>query len=325
MPLEKIQVATNQRTDKLDMNRATAYALANLALAARHLIVDAGRVLRGGALRPADPPTRFLTLEPLAALSANGELILLENDYALPEVAPNSSGNPRIDLVSIGYAEADSRTEQRTFIDPLNLDPVTGKPIQYQAATPTTITATPEVTLTTGTPAASPSPPPTPANHIALWQIAVANGATQLTASELTRVEAERISRLRGATFMPTGNPQTSPYTSPALSLVVPTAGAALLIAQFTLKRALTERYTVDILRDGSALDIGGRSWAAEWEDTPLDNESFSVLAAGLCTSPGLASFTVKITGYSSGGGGFGPFIPYETTAGAHFLVAVVP
>ena len=191
--LRRAQIAVRQRVDDLDFNRTNQFALSNLALALRALMAPGLGVVRGLAVTPTYPtPSMQLTLEPGAALApgpggVGTGLIVVESARTL-SVAANTSGHPRIDLVSIRYDEQPGAAETRKFrANDAWFD---------QPGTFTEVIANPVVTVTQGTPADTPAAPDTPAGDLALCTVTVASGATYLNAQSLTRVNTDRSSPL---------------------------------------------------------------------------------------------------------------------------------
>lgn len=94
----------------------------------------------------------------------NGSLLhywRVESDAdAAVTIAANASGNPRIDIICVKVDTAVSPDDNASNVA--------------------------SVVVVQGTPAASPSVPATPANHLKLAEIAVANGFTTITNSEIT-------------------------------------------------------------------------------------------------------------------------------------------
>lgn len=80
-------------------------------------------------------------------------------------ITANASGNPRIDLIAIKVDDA--VTPGILGVDAVSLIAIAG------------------------TPAASPSAPATPDNHLPLYQVAVANGASVISTSDLTDVRPQ--------------------------------------------------------------------------------------------------------------------------------------
>lgn len=80
-------------------------------------------------------------------------------------ITANGSGNPRIDLICI------------------KIDPAASAGIQGVGAV--------SIVAVAGTPAGSPVAPATPANHLALAQVAVANGATSIVNANITDVRQQ--------------------------------------------------------------------------------------------------------------------------------------
>lgn len=108
-------------------------------------------------------------------------------------VPPNTSGNPRIDIIEVKF--------RRTLSDPASREVVqtnTGAPVaslvnktltwaldgQQGIATTPNNNTTP-IGYKTGTPAGSPSAPPTSPGYIKIAEISVANGASSLSTSNI--------------------------------------------------------------------------------------------------------------------------------------------
>lgn len=218
-------VSENQRTDIVDFNRLAALGVDNLARAlSGALLPGPGAIVRGGKVKPTTPASKNVVVEPLMGIDASSQLLLLESEATLA-VPNNASGQPRIDLVSVGYVQSNLAAEQRWF-----WNPTTENEFQQNTVTQRDLLAVP--VLTTGTPAASPVAPPTPAGHIALAQIAVAPGFASIIADDITRLNAA--GPLAAVTWQGTGMPAALPLTleSPVLEVTTPAKALTFLFAQ---------------------------------------------------------------------------------------------
>ena len=218
----------NERVDSYDLNQTNDLAAANLGLAIAKFIAPSGGVVNGGGASPAGG--MLITLNPLSAI-AGVNLIIVESARTVGPFAANSdpNGYARLDLISVGYAEAPSNSEQRTMINP-----VSGS--TYGATINTKVTANPVVTITQGVAASDPALPATPAGHVALYQVRVGSGVTEITADKITQIPASRVDRVRNIFEVSTsgGVAVTAPWTSSkSLSFSVADGAAALLIASF--------------------------------------------------------------------------------------------
>lgn len=225
MALRRVVVADQQRTDAIDLNRTNDFALDNLArVLGRSLLAAPGAVYRGGKVKQTGPASKNVVVEPLFGINAAGQILLLETDATLA-VPNNTSGNPRIDLVSVGYSETDDPAELRKFWD-------TGAQDTFDQNTVTKKNAQALPALTVGTPAGSPVAPATPAGHIALARVAVADGFASIVDADITRLDVS--SPLVAVTWAGDGLSHDLPYTLPApvLRLGTPAGGLTLLYAQ---------------------------------------------------------------------------------------------
>lgn len=225
MPFDRSRAEQNQRTDVIDFVRTNDQAYANLTLLARHFIAQDNGIVRGGALEPTTIPSMAVIVKtPLAAMTSGG-LVLIETDQTLALAAANPT-NPRIDLVSVGYAEAETGNEQRIFINP-----ATGQ--TSQTPVNTLVRATPDLRVTTGVPAATPAVPAPPAGHIPLWQVRVNAAATSVVMADFTRANPRgRAPDFQIASFPLSGTDGGPTWTSAELlkALDTPTGAITLLV-----------------------------------------------------------------------------------------------
>jgi hypothetical protein len=181
MSFQRAQVYPQQRFDSKDFNGTNDLAFSNLALALRYAIQPNGGLIKGGAVTATSPASKAVDVAPLFAINDNNEMMVLEATDT-KAIGDNTSGNPRIDLVSVGYSDVDDIQESRQFWDQTG-----GFAFPQNVDTRKTTTAT--VVVTQGVPAASPSVPATPAGHVALAQIAVEDGFTAITDGDIITYE----------------------------------------------------------------------------------------------------------------------------------------
>jgi hypothetical protein len=225
MPLTRVNWTVNERISQVDQQAIGDLGFANLALGLKQFLAPELGVVKGGGYELAGGLS--LTLKPLAAV-ASGGVCIVEGDYALAPFAPNASGQDRIDLVSIGYAEAASDAAQRLIINP-----VSG--VETETNVNTRISSAPTITVTQGVPDTPPAAPATPAGHVPLYEVLVRNGAADLLDSDLTRVESSVVRPLKTVVSPNVGPPVVWPYTSnPLAGVVTPQGGVTLLIGSLT-------------------------------------------------------------------------------------------
>lgn len=234
--LQRARVTVNQRADVVDFSRTNDLAAANLALALRYLVAPGLGVVRGLLLEATDPASMFCTLKPGSAIGQNGGssgLIIVESDRSVGPFSANSSGNPRIDLVSIRYAEADqSPGEPRLFVNPADNS-------SFPSTVATLVLANPEVLITEGSPASNPSAPATPSGYLPIARVRVESGVTSIAADKITTVRSGRVDPIQFATHAGDAN-IALPYQTPTLlSLDTPSAHLTVLLGRFTLNASL--------------------------------------------------------------------------------------
>lgn len=234
--LQHVKFAANQRVELGDMNALGSLGLANLArLAAGYFApgVSVGRVVRGGEVSPTSPASKNVRIRPLAAVGGFGVPVLLETEATEP-IADNASGNPRIDLVTVSAAIANTDNASRKFWNPTTEE-------SFDANTDTRTSVVVSTTVTQGVPGATPLPPATPAGHIPLAWVTVPNGMSSIAASNIIPVEASFITPVKsftwqwGPDYAVTGNdtPVNVPYQSPAiLSLNPAETQISIILAQ---------------------------------------------------------------------------------------------
>lgn len=231
MPLKRQRVFQNQRTEIADFNGGQDLGFNNLALALRHFVAGGTGMVRGGKVAPAGG--LFCTVSAGAGMVAADKPVVIESDLTV-QFTPNNSGQPRIDLVSIGYAELASDQQLRPF-----LNTATGQ--QTQNSVNTTVTSQTIVQVTPGVPAASPVAPSAPAGHFGLATVRIDNGLTTITADKITTVEASRLDALRYVAADPITGPDyplvNSPFTSgKTLTFAVPAGRMAILMGYANVK-----------------------------------------------------------------------------------------
>ena len=281
--LQRSMVTINQRLDVEDFNRTNDQALANLALALRHFLVPTTGVMRGLTLDATDPTSMLVTLKPGAAIGPNGDAIIVESDRAVGPFAANASGNPRIDLVSIRYAEAAGSAENRNFINPVD-------GTQFSSAVNTRVITNPTVTITQGVPAADPVAPATPAGDVALYAVRIENGAVSIAQDKLTRVETSRVDPLRVASAGAVIDQST--WDGPSLQLQTPAGMTTFLfaIAGVTVLTAAEMHASIRDVAAGTQLSTYGHA-----PTTGL----LTLTAAAAITGPtvGVRTYRLRVTG----------------------------
>lgn len=176
-------VSDNQRTDVIDWNRLATGGLSNLAKAVSGAFLrQPGSLIRGGKVKPNTPASKHVIVEPLIGVDASGNLLLQQAEVTLA-VPNNVSGNPRIDLVSVGQVVTDRAPEMRTF-----WNESTEVDFDQDTVAEREVAGVP--VLTVGTPSGSPVAPVLPAGHIALATVNVAAGFTAITDAEIERISA---------------------------------------------------------------------------------------------------------------------------------------
>ncbi|GEM_PF-5775897 len=186
LPLKHVRVEQNQRADTDDFLATNTLALQNLFLALKHGFAPNNGWLQPGAISYAGPGMACELVAPVAVITDQGLAIMSETATLTPGNGDGS--NPRIDLVSAYWSEVDASSETRQF-----MDQATGVPYGQSVDTRTEWKLT--AALTAGTPAADPVRPATPANHVALWEILVPTGATDLTGGTFTLIPSDALVR----------------------------------------------------------------------------------------------------------------------------------
>lgn len=238
-----------ERVDDTDVNRGSGDALSNLALFAQFGFAPELGVLRGLVVGPTDPVSMLATCSPGAAAIANtaapgtAGLAIVESDRNVGPFATNNSGQDRIDLVSLRYAEARGQTEQRNFVQADNS--------KFQAAVNTRIIANPQLVVTQGVPGTPPAAPATPVGDIALAQVLIRNGAASIIASDITRDPI--LDRVLEVIIEP-GNQAISWVSDPILTRRTPAGMATLLLCKFQIAAAggNLDKPIAGILLDGN-------------------------------------------------------------------------
>jgi len=247
MSLQRQNVVQNERVDAFDFDETNRLGMANLALALRAFLAPMNGVVRGLHLSPGGG--LLARLSPGAAIADAGPIIL-ETDFTVGPFAPNSSGFTRLDLVSIGYAEQQTNSEMRVI-----LNPISGTTAEQPVLTK--VTAQPVVTVTQGVPSASPVLPATPLGQIALYQVRIDSGATDITFDDITVLDAGRIDRLRWVGHI-IGSSQPLPYVDSNLidDVVIPEGGAGLVVGVMTFQPTPSPLVTVLAPLDSAVLSI---------------------------------------------------------------------
>lgn len=220
MPLLRAIARVLQRTDAIDFNRSGESALTNLEIAIRHgFLPQPPAILRGGTVRT--DSGLFVRVNAFAGLTTAGRLAILESDTAVGPLATNSSGNPRIDLVSAYVTDVEVSAEPRVFLNN-GVTPAT----QYTQDVATKIESRVILRVTTGTPAPTPVAPAVPSGDIALAEVRVASGATSIAAGDITQRFEVRLVPQRVQTTADAASNVALPWESDRLKSVVTPAGA---------------------------------------------------------------------------------------------------
>lgn len=234
MPLKRQRVYQNQRTEIADFNGGQDLGFANLALAMHRFVAGGVGMVRGGRVTPAGG--LFCLVSAGAGMVAADRPVIVESDQTVQHL-PNNSGQPRIDLISIGYAEVVSDPQLRPF-----LNTATGQ--QSQSTVNTTLTSATVVQVVAGVPAASPVAPSAPAGHIGLATVRIDSGLTTITADKISTIDASRLDALRYVATTALGPDYplvNSPFVAgQTLTFAVPAGRAALLMGYCNLKPRIT-------------------------------------------------------------------------------------
>jgi hypothetical protein len=170
------RVQSLQRLDAVDFNRTNDSAWQNLVNALVYTLGLSPNVVWG--LVASTPGGMSVQFSPGGAVSPNGPIAFNSaQTVVIPAAHPSL---PRIDLVSVGYTEAQGSNEARTFWN-------TGSQSSYVQNTNTEIIASFALTVTPGNPAANPTPPATPSGHVPVAYVRVPAGATAIDPNNITR------------------------------------------------------------------------------------------------------------------------------------------
>lgn len=296
--IRRVTVASQQRTDAVDMNRTNEFALGNLAaVLARALTLSPGDVYRGGKVKPTGPASKNVIVEPLFGLSSGGDLLLLEAEATLA-VPNNTSGNPRIDLVSVGLTVADDPAELRWFWD-------TGSQSKFQQNTVTKRNHNAVPVLTVGTPAGSPVAPATPVGHIPLAHVLVVDGFASIVADDITRVDASK-KPLAAVVWAGAGDLESLPHTVTDQVLSVPTPADAITLLYGQAHVASTNSFNAAAVHRPLVVEIEevgvGRVAAAAYHMEVGAQRTVHV--AGVVVGPKAApSYRLKFSDLAAGSG----------------------
>lgn len=239
--LRRPKFYANERAEPADLNRLASAAVNNVAVALHHALLGPGLsgIIRGGDVYQADPPSMQLWCGPTVASAEEGGLIVFESPRQCPLIPANSSGNDRIDRLSLAYNELETSEESRTFITSENSqyeNPTTKTEIV--SSDPDATAPHPSIVLTVGTPSATPQAPANPEGTIPLALIAVPNGVSALNANHINpsaEGHYQRVQHIYGS--YPNGNdPNAVPWTSPEVVLNLPQNLTALFFCSMEIE-----------------------------------------------------------------------------------------
>jgi len=131
----------------------------------------------------------LLTMAPGAVMTDGGPVYFESSQSLVFQAADGTFA--RIDIVSVGYSEANGTNEAREFWDD-NLQQPFSQPIDTEV-----ISGPAAVTVTTGVPAASPTQPATPSGHVLIAIVTVQAGATELILANVVVPSESRLEIVR--------------------------------------------------------------------------------------------------------------------------------
>ncbi len=312
MPLKTVRVAQNQRGEAEDINDIGLLGLGNLTSALRGFVSPGtdGKITRGGLVYPTAPASKNVLIQPSAGFNPSGLPILLEAEDT-KAIADNASGNPRIDLVSISVASVDTDEVPRKFWNPAT-------ETSFDANTDTRTELVTSVTVTQGVPGATPSPPATPAGHVPLARVAVANGMTSITDDDITMLDASLLTPVKyrewqwGPDYGVDGAFATAvalPYETPDLVALNTPAGSVTVLLAEIVGRVLslsssppaTHMWWQLRVHDGVSPIVVGATSANV--DAPFANNPDSHVIVGIVPG-GLGEVTVRVQAFIWSGSG---------------------
>lgn len=223
MSLFRALTRPKQRTDSIDFNRTNDLGLSNLELSLRHFLVFATGIMRGGTVSP--DSGMFVKVGALAGITSTGRALILEVDTSAGPFASNNSGNPRVDLVSAYISDDQAAVETRKFINS-DVNPVQ----KFDQDVSTKIETKALLRITQGTPASNPVAPALPAGHIALAEVRINNGQTQINSGSITQRYESRVAPQRAKKTADTSGNISFPWESDRLEKVVTPAGATTVL-----------------------------------------------------------------------------------------------
>lgn len=299
LPIKRVRLEQYQRTDETDGNAFGALGLDALYQSLKAMLGTGWVTL--GALDPVGPGRACTLRAPTAAITPEGIAITSTDQTVTP--GANASGDPRIDLVSISWTETDTDSDERDFINPIS------KVIAPQN-TNTRKTWSAPITLTAGVPDPDPSAPATPANHVALYEILVEDGATEITAADITPVASAanlKVPQLSKATWAGVGAAvQPLPYTTPTLlafaakgSVTVITVDLDIISVGSLVETVMKRPLILELLDDAAAAVIG----RSEVQLTQGQRSTVRVVGFLSAPSAGSRNYKVRIKDAGSGSG----------------------